>query len=82
MCKGIGVVWGISFTVMLLLDKVSVMSLCDVLKRDMFYVALSQSDPRNSVLLKGAATVSFVITLRKYMSLFIFFCFSIESPYL
>lgn len=67
---------------MLLLDKVSVMSLRDILKRDMFYVALSLSDPRNSILLKDAGTVSFVITLRKYMSLFIFFCFSIESPYL
>lgn len=41
-------------------------------------------NPRNSILLKDIATVSFVITLRKYMSLFIFFCFifSIESPYL
>ena len=37
-------IWGISFTVMLLLDKVSVMNLRDVLKRDVFHVALPLSN--------------------------------------
>lgn len=45
---------------------------------------LCLTNPRNSTLLKDTAAVSLIITLRKYMSLFTFFCFifSIESPYL